>query len=297
MTHDINPSQVLTFLEVVRTGSVSLAARNLLIGQPAVSMQLKSLEASLGVSLFKRDGRRLKLTTEGEVLRQHAFKLAEWKARLLSEVQKAEAYRRSKLRLGFLDGISKSLIVQLSTAVMQKQPELNLYLAEGRGPALVQDLRDRSLDAVVLNYSPESTALGGLRVKKRASLEVGLFKKGPIHEIKNRSAINKVLSSEPLILPTYDSRLRGELDRYFIENRIAINTRVEVQDTAVQKLLALQGHGIALLPVTTSSRSALSEGSLQLLAILPGVREDVWMLTRDDPDENEFTEILWDDSI
>src|SRR5881227_1824116 len=64
--------QLDTFLEVVRTGSVSRAADNLHVTQPAVSMQLRQLEESLGVPLLELAGRTLRLTAAGADVEQCA---------------------------------------------------------------------------------------------------------------------------------------------------------------------------------------------------------------------------------
>src|ERR1039457_3121287 len=60
--------QLRAFQQVVRSGSVTLAAEKLFLSQPSVSLQLQALERELGVMLFERHGSSMKLTQQGEVL-------------------------------------------------------------------------------------------------------------------------------------------------------------------------------------------------------------------------------------
>lgn len=66
MSQHYTLKQLKTFIEVARHSSVSLAAEQLHVTQPAISMQLKQLEDSFGVSLFQPQGRNIELTPAGE---------------------------------------------------------------------------------------------------------------------------------------------------------------------------------------------------------------------------------------
>ncbi len=70
-------SLIQAFLAVAETGSLSAAARQLGITQPTVGRQIQTLEADLGLSLFKRQARGMKLTEQGETLLTHARNMRE----------------------------------------------------------------------------------------------------------------------------------------------------------------------------------------------------------------------------
>ncbi|HEX2172644.1 MAG TPA: LysR substrate-binding domain-containing protein [Dehalococcoidia bacterium] len=82
--------QLAIFLEVVRRGSVTRAAEALVLSQPSVSAQLKTLERSLGISLFTKVGRGIQLTEGGEIVADYArriFGLAEELAATMADLQ------------------------------------------------------------------------------------------------------------------------------------------------------------------------------------------------------------------
>lgn len=289
---DFNPSQLLTFLKVVQTGSVTKASEELFIGQPAVSMQLKGLEESLGTELFERMGKRLVLTPAGDIARRYAFQLEDLCSAFVQELKNSERLAAQLIKLGILDGIAKSIIVHFSQDLLLRSPEHRLLLSEGKGQTLVTELRDHQLDGVILNYSPESSTLGGLRVKKIRSFPVGAFGTTRHTQIPTKDLIHS-LKTAPLILPTYHSRLRGELDRFFAENDFIPQARVEVQDTALQKLLATAGLGLAFLPITSVTPPSAADSQLSLIGELPGVHEDIWLLTRMTKTDSAAERLIW----
>lgn len=88
--------QLAVFLEVVRHGSVTRAAETLVISQPAVSTQVRSLERALGVTLFTRDGRGIRLTEAGAIVADYAgriFGLAGELAEVAADLQGLSAGR------------------------------------------------------------------------------------------------------------------------------------------------------------------------------------------------------------
>src|SRR6056300_1224060 len=68
MARDTNLNAYLYFESVARRGSVALAAEELFVSPSAVSQQIKALELQMGIKLFRRSGRKLVLTLEGEQL-------------------------------------------------------------------------------------------------------------------------------------------------------------------------------------------------------------------------------------
>ena len=64
----MNLDQLRTFQAVAKTGSFTKASRKLFLTQPAVSQQIQALEASIGVQLFDRSGKKIHLTSQGELL-------------------------------------------------------------------------------------------------------------------------------------------------------------------------------------------------------------------------------------
>src|SRR5262245_10558103 len=71
----MNLRYLRTFVDIAEAGSIARAGARLAVSQPAASRQVLALEAELGVQLFDRIGRRLRLTSEGEDLLRHSRRL------------------------------------------------------------------------------------------------------------------------------------------------------------------------------------------------------------------------------
>jgi len=284
----LNYQHLFYFREVAKAGSVSRAAKNLGLGQPAVSIQLKQLEAALGWDLFERRGRRLRLTEAGEAALTYAdqiFKLGDE----LKEVLKDQTFtRRRHLHLGVLDSIPKKVIRSAIEFVREGDDSLVTVL-EGPGNFLFGELQAHRIDLVISNHPPAigdksqfySRLLGGSEVAVFGTKKYGHLRKG----------FPESLAGQPFILPTLHSRLRHDLEHYFRVKGIAIHLVVETQDTAVQKILGGAGEG--LVPLTGFAGQEGLAGLIEL-GRLEGVREDVWLISSPRRIENPLARRLMD---
>lgn len=126
------------------------AAEDVAISQPALSMQIKELEADLGVQLVERTAHSIRLTREGsEVARRTAS--------ILSEIRDLEDYGRhaarvlgGPLRLGIIPSIAPYLLPRILPGLMQDYPDLDLRVRETMTDTLVRELRHGELDVILI---------------------------------------------------------------------------------------------------------------------------------------------------
>ncbi len=98
--------QLKVFLEVARYLSFTEAADALNLTQPAVSAKIKSLEATLGTSLFQRLGRRIELTQAGEYLLEEGPQLVDLEGRLVAEIEAIKQGKFSSLTIGCMADVA-----------------------------------------------------------------------------------------------------------------------------------------------------------------------------------------------
>ncbi|MFA5121802.1 LysR family transcriptional regulator [Zavarzinia sp.] len=143
---DINLDQLRSFLTVARLGSFSAAARELNLSQPAVSVQLRELEARLGVQLLDRLGKRAYPTLAGEELIAHGERIA-------AAVEAAEAAMR-RHRDGFLGrvriGTGAATLTYLLPPVLRRlrdaHPNIEVSVATGTTIDMVEHLMANRMD-------------------------------------------------------------------------------------------------------------------------------------------------------
>lgn len=114
------------FLEVARYLSFTEAADALNLTQPAVSAKIKSLETNLGVDLFHRLGRKIKLTAVGSYLLEAGPSLLALENRLINEINEIKQGKYSRLKIGCTASVAGGWLPQILFKYRQKYPDIEL---------------------------------------------------------------------------------------------------------------------------------------------------------------------------
>jgi DNA-binding transcriptional LysR family regulator len=150
--------QLRHLLSLARTGSFSRSAAALFITQPALSRSIGALEAELGQRLFDRIGRQSELTPFGREMVARADELVlaaddlRERARRVGRARSADdGGEAGLLRVGLGSGPGAMLMTPLLLRCAQQHPQLQLQVARAATEQLVQALRERMLDALVVD--------------------------------------------------------------------------------------------------------------------------------------------------
>src|ERR687883_897250 len=121
--------QLAAFCEVVDRKSFSQAADRLGVTQPAVSLQVRSLEKRLGAKLLDRSGRRVEATEAGQRLYRAAQRMLSTEQQLLDELAGEDGRLRGELSLGASTGPGGAVLPVLLCEFQQEHPELAVALS------------------------------------------------------------------------------------------------------------------------------------------------------------------------
>lgn len=162
---NITLKQLRYFEAVVKQRHFGRAAETCSISQPALSMQIKELEASLGAPLFERDTRQIRLTGLGEAVRDRV-------RNIMTAVDELQDLARAqgdpvagRLRLGIIPTIAPYLLPAIVTDLAAHFPGLDLHFRETTTSKLLTELAEGHLDAAIL----------ALPVSEPSLVEVALF--------------------------------------------------------------------------------------------------------------------------
>lgn len=147
--------QLRYFHMIAQEGQITRAAKLLNMEQPPLSRQLKLMEDELGVRLFDRDGKRLRLTEAGELLRQKAETLLQQFNDSLLEVRESEAGPRGMLSIGAVVSCI-SLLPKHIEEFRQIYPAVTFKILEGDHLYLGEQLEDRTVELVIARLPFES---------------------------------------------------------------------------------------------------------------------------------------------
>lgn len=143
--------QLRHFLELANTGSFSKSAVKLHVSQPALSRSIKTIEDEFGYQLFDRVGRKSELTAFGQYIYVQARELVDRANNLKQSGQQLLSGQTGKVRIGLGSGPGALLMTPLLAHMANEYPQGHLEISRGSTLLLVQALRDRHLDALVLD--------------------------------------------------------------------------------------------------------------------------------------------------
>lgn len=255
--------QLRVFSEVARQLSFAKAARALHLTPPAVTMQVKELEAQLGLPLFERNGRQVSLTTPGEYMLVYA-------RRLLAVLKDAEdaAARLKRAELGTLAigmvSTAKYFLPRMLAEFRREHEHVEIRLAEGNREKLVRMLQDNEVDIAVMGRPPRELAT---RAEPFAA-HPHVFIAAPSHPLARRGAPvdAESLRAQDFILREEGSGTRAALEKFLEEARVQPRVVMEMSSNETIKQAVIAGMGLSFLSLHTLQLE-LEKGSLVVLEV------------------------------
>lgn len=271
----LNYHHLYYFRTIAHEGGIARAAEKLRLGQPTLSTQLRQLEDSLGHPLFDRRKRSLILTEAGKIVLEYADSIFRAGDELIQVLEDRTFSGRTDVKFGALDSVPKRLLLELMEASL-REGNCSVSLLEGRGDELFRELFSHQLDLIVCNYPPIASDVGKVYSRSIAKVPVAVLGAPKFSHLKK--GFPKSLEGHPFVLPTAHSKLRHDLDHYFSLQKLRIVPVAETQDTSLQKLLGIEGHGLVPLPLF-AVQELVDEKKLVKLGTLPGVKEEFWLVS------------------
>lgn len=139
MIRRVQPADLEFFAVLARAGSLSAAGREIGISTPAVSRHLAQMEERIGVLLVNRTSRRMTLTAEGEVYREHARRIVGGMDELEEALGLAKSMPKGLLRVNATLGFGRSHVGPLVSRFVKRNPEIEVQLQLSVNPPAITD--------------------------------------------------------------------------------------------------------------------------------------------------------------
>jgi len=277
---ELNYHHLRYFWTVARLGTVVKAAEQLKVSQPTISAQIRELEAQFGVALFERVGRNLRLTQAG----RQAYRYAEEIFRLGMELSSGMgahqvAEQLSMIRIGVEDALPKLSVAQLMKRFYQEKLVRNLEIHEGKFKQLVFELQNFEIDLILSNH-PGGAAVSAdvTQIKLEDSLGAVYGAQSLLKHLRGAGK-RRLLESSTWILPLTPSPQREQTDRWLKEEALQPKDIIEVQDSALAKVLAAEELGVVVAPLSIEESISKSFG-LKRIQTLKNVRFPLFLLCK-----------------
>ena len=144
----MNLSYYSNYVTIVEEGSLTAAARKLRIAQPALSNQIKALEAEYGARLFHRGARRLELTDAGQILYQRAKRMLAIETAARSEIASGFGGTKGTLKIGITSSFENERLLDALTAFSDRFPDAEINVYEAELPELIKRLQNGKVEAI-----------------------------------------------------------------------------------------------------------------------------------------------------
>jgi len=263
--------QLSTFHTVARLGSVSLAADEMHLTQPAVSVQLATLEESAGTPLVQRNGRGIRLTEAGELLAGYASRILEMWREAGEEMATLQGVFSGTLRVGAVT-TAEYLLPPLLVAFINERPKVKVKLEVGNRDEIVRKLAGQELDVAIMGRPP-----GELKTESFAFARHPMaFLAAPGHPLLNEPAPSlATLADARILVRERGSGTRTTVERIFKDAGLHLRIGSELSSNEAIKQMCAAGFGAAFLSMHTCVLE-LRAGLLKLLPMADNPIERDW---------------------
>jgi DNA-binding transcriptional LysR family regulator len=242
--------QLAYFVAVAEERNFTRAAKRIPIAQPAISQQIRRLEAEFGEQLFLRDRRGITLTPAGQALLPHARTTLQAAEGGREAVASLSGLLAGRLTVGLVHPLPDRRLPRLLGAFHRAHPRIELTLVEDQTDALLGALAAGELHAALIGqgrYDRPPPDLEALLVA-REPLVVAVH---PTHPLAGRGQVPlRALREEPMVTLTRASKLRSTLETACQAAGFAPRIAAETSDLDVMVELAAEQLGVAVLPAS-----------------------------------------------
>ena len=236
------------FEEVAEQKSIRRAAERLHIAPSAVTRQIAKFEEMLGMPLFERLPRGVRLTSAGEIMLAHVRRMRRDFGGALGQIDALKGMRRGKVRLGILQYMGSQLIPDLIADVNRDYPGVSFTVISANTPEIVDKVSGGELDIGMCWAAP---AAAPVRRVQSFPVSLGLVVP-PRHEWARRKSIPlSECLEQPLILPTPDNEPRRMIDSALRGAADSLHLLAETNSMATMARLVLAGAGVAVMTHVT----------------------------------------------
>jgi LysR family nitrogen assimilation transcriptional regulator len=238
------------FTRIAELGSITRAASHLRLAQPALTRHVQRLEEELGVALFTRANRGVRLTEAGQLLLESAIRILRDVERTGDEIRAQDAHPSGRIILGITPTLCPILVPELFARMRRDFPRVELKVMHAGMVRLEEFVIDGRVDVALLSELSRSRLIVSTRLAPEEMVLVtapGARPRGPMGGIVGGDE----LSRTPLIL---GDGLRAAMDGLLAGRGIELNVEIEVNDHETIRLMVQAGAAASILPYSSVAR-------------------------------------------
>ena len=244
MTQPIDSRQLRAFATLARTGSFTLAAKELFLSQSAVSHSMKALETDVGCRLFDRVGKKVLLTQAGEALLQHAEKILQEMSAARSGLEQLGKWGVGRLRIGASPTACQYVLPPVLREFKESFPRCLIAIEPGDTQEAIELIRKNRIDlAITLELRNEDQ----FEFHPLFADEL-MFLVAPTHPWAEAGhAVRQEIPRQSYVHYNKNSYTFRAIQDYFRQEDVVLNTVIELGSMEAIKELVKLGLGVSIL--------------------------------------------------
>lgn len=239
--------QLKVFEAVARHLSFTRAAEELHLSQPAVSMQVKQMENTVGLPLFEQTGKRIHLTEAGELMQHYSRVIAEDLLEAEQALEELKGIEGGRLQISVASTVNY-FATRLLSEFCGRHPGVRVVLDVSNRESLLHQLEENTTDIVLMGKPPDT-----LEVSAEAFMDNPLVVIAPAdHPLAKRRKIPLArLREETFLMREHGSGTRIAMERFFADQGLAPSSSIEMTSNEAIKQSVQAGLGLGIVSVHT----------------------------------------------
>ena len=264
---DLSYRRLKMLLRISEKGSVSSAAIDLGISQPALSRTLNETERDLNIRIFDRSGRGVHTTEIGKRFLFHAREIITQHDMIKNDLQLDEGQLSGEARVVMPESVARVLFIPLIKSFNKRHPLVKIRVRTSYPDNIPQLLHSDQADVAIIS---DTSLTRGLKLREVMSENLHLIgPKNSFNSIEQSISLENV-SKLPLLLPASD-RFRTLIDRAFITSRLKQKISQEIDNPFSLLDLVRQNEGYAILAYSIAHRSVENGDLMSLQIVSPNI--------------------------
>ncbi len=240
----LNLNQLRAFYSVVKTGTFSKAAEELFVTEPAVFIQVRSLERCLGFKLLDKFGKDITLTGNGKLLYEYADKIFRLVDETESAIKEVIALKSGDLRVGTANSLAQYLMPIIITAFQEHHPKIQVHLHEASSTELVKGVLAHDYEAAIVARVTYPDKIESIPLSREEIVLIA----SPLYKLVSKGTCTfGDLNGSPMICRDIGSATRQAVWHEFERRNIKPSAIIEAGNTEFIKSLVRNDKGIAFL--------------------------------------------------
>lgn len=270
MNYTLNQLQI--FLKIAQTTSVTRAAEELHLTQPAVSIQLKNLQQQFEIPLTEIIGRKIYITDFGKEIAIAAENILNHAHAINHKTLSHKGKLTGRLKISVVS-TGKYVIPYFLSDFLSQQEGIELLLDVTNKMKVVEGLERNEGDFSLVSVLPDSLQIEKVELMQNKLYLVSNTKQ----KFKKKEYDKSIFESVPLIYREPGSGTRQTMEKFIQRNNLPVRKKMELTSNEAVKQAVIAGLGCSIMPLI-GIKNELQNGELQIISVRGFPIKSVWNL-------------------